>query len=157
MPADCSLSHGGLPLRDHSGSREGKRTCWKQPACSQVFGATQRRAACCAPVPGSQAPWKDVKHQSCKQWVCLVAQVFGQQAESGESGCPDRPDALPFPTYAACRFLDTTPDNAVRPQFVSLRATLLPDEPMQALGLCPRAARLSSLLAPGSCHRRTHV
>lgn len=39
-------------------------------------------------------------------------QVFGEQADSECSH--DRPEVVPFPTYAACRFLDTTLDNQVR-------------------------------------------
>ncbi|KAK9832479.1 hypothetical protein WJX81_000145 [Elliptochloris bilobata] len=53
--------------------------------------------------------WNIARHPSqIPSAINLPAQVFGQQAENG---CSDRPDVLPFPTYAACRFLDTTPDN----------------------------------------------
>ncbi len=39
-------------------------------------------------------------------------QVFGEQITCGSSY--DRPEVLDFPTYAACRFLDTAPTNPVR-------------------------------------------
>ena len=38
-------------------------------------------------------------------------QVFGQQVKHDSEY--DRPDVLPFSTYAACRLLDTTPADPV--------------------------------------------
>ena len=45
------------------------------------------------------------------QMVLLPIQVFGEQIMSGSEY--DRPEVLDFPTYAACRFLDTAPNNPV--------------------------------------------
>ena len=38
-------------------------------------------------------------------------QIFGEQIYYGSPY--DRPEVLDFPTYAACRFLDTSPNNPV--------------------------------------------
>lgn len=40
-----------------------------------------------------------------------VFQIFGEQIYYGSPY--DRPEVLDFPTYAACRFLDTSPENPV--------------------------------------------
>ena len=41
----------------------------------------------------------------------LFFQIFGEQIYYGSPY--DRPEVLDFPTYAACRFLDTSPNNPV--------------------------------------------
>ena len=43
--------------------------------------------------------------------VCDMFQIFGEQISYGSPY--DRPEVLDFPTYAACRFLDTSPNNPV--------------------------------------------
>ncbi len=43
--------------------------------------------------------------------ACDALQVFGEQVSFGSPY--GSPEVLDFPTYCACRFLDTAPDNPV--------------------------------------------
>ena len=55
-------------------------------------------------------------------WVFLY-QVFGEQVSFGSPY--GSPEVLDFPTYCACRFLDTAPDNPVPPDTLKSLCRLL--------------------------------
>ena len=68
-------------------------------ACMQL--SVDQASNVCHPVTAATLTSKCV--------ICL--QIFGEQISYGSPY--DRPEVMDFPTYAACRFLDTSPNNPV--------------------------------------------
>ena len=68
-------------------------------------------ACCFLQIKKQCVPHKATSAATLNSLYVTCLQIFGEQISYGSPY--DRPEVLDFPAYAACRFLDTSPNNPV--------------------------------------------